>query len=194
STDLNTALVMVQNRVTLAMPLLPSPVQKQGITIRKKTPDMLMMVSFFSPDNREKDIYLSNHALINVKDELLRVDGVSDISIMGERDYSVRVWLNAQKLASHSMTAGDVANAIGTQNIQAAAGQIGQPPVAAGQTFQLPLDTLGRLAEPEQFGDIIVKVGPSPPALAVPGMMRAPAVSTGRGGAKSGAANVTAKM
>src|SRR5437660_923081 len=87
--DLSTALVMVQNRVAMAMPLLPSPVQNQGITIRKKTPDILCMVNFISPDGTFDDIYLSNYALIHVKDELLRVDGVSDISIMGERDYSI---------------------------------------------------------------------------------------------------------
>ena len=99
-TDLNTALVMVQNRVALAMPQLPTSVQNQGITIRKKTPDILMIVNFFSPDGRYDDIYLSNYATINIKDELLRVDGVSDITYQGQRDYSIRVWLDPQKLAS----------------------------------------------------------------------------------------------
>jgi multidrug efflux pump len=165
SVDLNTALVMVQNRVTLAMPLLPTPVQQQGITIRKKTPDNLCMVNFLSPDGRYDDIYLSNFALINVKDELLRVDGVSDISIMGERDYSIRIWLDAQKLASRSMAPTDVANAIRSQNIEAASGQLGQPPAGRGQAFELPIDTLGRLNQPEQFGNIIVKVAQSKPAL-----------------------------
>src|SRR3954465_11301054 len=92
--DLNTALVMVQNRVTLAMPQLPTEVQNQGITIRKKTPDILMIVNFFSPDGRYNDIYLSNYATINVKDQLLRVPGVSDINYLGQRDYSIRTWLN----------------------------------------------------------------------------------------------------
>src|SRR5438067_1709430 len=92
--DLNTALVMVQNRVALAMPLLPTPVQNQGITIRKKTPDMLMIVNFVSPDGRYDDLYLSNFALINIKDEILRVEGVSDVGIMGQRDYAIRVWLD----------------------------------------------------------------------------------------------------
>ncbi len=111
-TDVNTALVMVQNRVALAMPLLPTQVQNQGITIRKRTPDMLMIVNFFSPDGRYDDIYLSNFATINVKDELLRVYGVSDVNYMGQRDYSIRAWLDPQKLAARSMTAMDVANAI----------------------------------------------------------------------------------
>ena len=108
-TDLNTALVMVQNRVALAMPQLPTAVQNQGITIRKKTPDILMIVNFFSPDGRYDDIYLSNFATINVRDELLRVDGVSDINYLGQRDYSIRAWLDPQKLASRNMTAIDVA-------------------------------------------------------------------------------------
>src|SRR5258708_31753380 len=106
--DLNTALVMVQNRVALAMPLLPTPVQNQGITIRKKTPDILMIVNFISPGGRYDDITLSNFALINVKDELLRVDGVSDVGILGERDYAIRAWLDPQKLAARNMTAGHV--------------------------------------------------------------------------------------
>jgi multidrug efflux pump len=158
-TDLKTALVMVQNRVTLAMPLLPTEVQNQGITIRKKTPDMLMIVNFYSPDGRYDDIYLSNYATIYAKDELLRVDGVSDISYQGQRDYSIRCWLDPQKLAACNMTAMDVATAIRQQNMDAAAGQLGQPPAATGQPFQLPIDTLGRLTDPEQFGDIIVKTG-----------------------------------
>src|SRR5438270_6294878 len=123
-TDLKTALVMVQNRVTLAMPQLPTEVQNQGITIRKRTPDMLMIVNFFSPDGRYDDIYLSNYATIYVKDELLRVEGVSDINYQGQRDYSIRIWLDPQKLAAKSMTASDVAAAIRSQNLDAPAGQI----------------------------------------------------------------------
>src|SRR5437016_7291214 len=111
-TALKTGLVMVQNRVTLAMPQLPTGAQNQGITIRKKTPDMLMIVNFFSPDGRYDDIYLSNYATVYVKDELLRVEGVSDITYQGQRDYSIRAWLDPQKLASRSMTAMDVAAAI----------------------------------------------------------------------------------
>ena len=119
-TDVNAALVMVQNRVALAMPQLPSQVQNQGITIRKKTPDMLMIVNFYSdPIGRYDDIYLSNFATIYVKDELLRVYGVSDINYMGQRDYSIRAWLDPQKLASRNMTAMDVANAIRRENIDA---------------------------------------------------------------------------
>ena len=157
--DLKTALVMVQNRVTLALPLLPSQVQNQGITIRKKTPDILMMVNFYSPDGRYDQIYLSNYATIFVKDELLRVEGVSDIVYQGLRDYSIRAWIDPQKLASRSLTAVDVANAIRSQNLDAPAGQVGSPPVPHSQSFQLPINTLGRLNNVEQFGDIIVKTG-----------------------------------
>jgi len=158
-TDVNTALVMVQNRVALAMPQLPTAVQNQGITIRKKVPDMLMIVNFFSPDDRYDDIYLSNFATIYVKDELLRVYGVSDINYLGQRDYSIRAWLDPQKLASRGMTAMDVADAIRTQNLDAPSGQIGQLPAPMGQPFQLPVDTVGRLSEPEQFESIVVKAG-----------------------------------
>jgi multidrug efflux pump len=165
--NLNTALVMVQNKVALAIPQLPSPVQNQGITIRKKTPDILMIVSFFSPDRRYDDLYLSNFALINVADELLRVDGVSDIRIFGERDYSIRVWLDPQKLAARNMTAVDVANAVRKQNLAAALGQVGQPPVGGTQSFQMPVDTLGRLSTPEQFRDIIVKAAESTGAMTI---------------------------
>ena len=159
-TDVNTALVMVQNRVALAMPQLPTQVQNQGITIRKKTPDMLMIVNFYSPDGRYDDVYLSNFATIFVKDELLRVYGVSDINYMGQRDYSIRAWLDPQKLASRSMTAMDVASAIRSENTDAPSGRIGQPPASRGQPFQLPVDTLGRLSDTEQFGSIIVKAEP----------------------------------
>src|SRR5580704_9992065 len=148
-TDLNTALVMVQNRVTLALPLLPSSVQNQGITIRKKTPDMLMIISLYTTEKNYTNIDLSNFALINLKDELLRVEGVSDVSIMGEKDFCIRVWLDPGKLAARNLTASDVANAIRSQNIQAAAGQVGQPPAPKSQTMQLPIHTLGRLNTPE---------------------------------------------
>src|SRR4029079_5698244 len=143
--DLNTALVMVQNRVALAMPQLPTAVQNQGITIRKKTPDILMIVNFYSPAGRYDDIYLSNFSTIYVKDELLRVYGVSDINYLGQRDYSIRAWLDPQKLASRGMNAMDVASSIRSENVDAPSGQIGQSPASRGQPFQLPMDTLGRL-------------------------------------------------
>ncbi|TMQ35389.1 MAG: efflux RND transporter permease subunit, partial [Planctomycetota bacterium] len=166
-TNLNTALVMVQNRVQLALPLLPPSVQNQGITIRKKTPDILNIINFYSPDGRYDALYLSNYATIHVYDELLRIDGVSQINILGVGNYGMRVWLDPQKLASLNMTATDVANAIRTQNLDAPAGVLGQQP-ARGQPFELPIDTLGRLTSTEQFGDLIVKATQSPGAPGLP--------------------------
>jgi multidrug efflux pump len=188
-TDLNTALVMVQNRVTLAMPQLPTEVQNQGITIRKKTPDILSVISFYSTDGRYDDIYMSNFAYINVRDELLRVDGVSDINIFGERDYSIRAWLDPQKLASRGISAGDVAAAVRVQNLAAAPGQLGQPPIGGNQSFQFPTDTLGRLTTPEQFGDIVIKVGGRVPVMTPTGMLVEPA--TGGTAAPAGVNNLT---
>src|SRR6516164_6400338 len=132
-TDLKTAVVKVQNRVALAMPQLPLEVQNQGITIRKKAPDMLLIVNFFSPDGRYDDVYLSNFATIYVKDELLRVYGVSDVNYLGQRDYSIRAWLDPQKLAARNMTPKDVADAIRNQNLDAPAGRLGQPPARLSQ-------------------------------------------------------------
>ena len=131
-----------------------------------------MIVNFFSPDGRYDDIYLSNFATIYIKDELLRVYGVSDINYMGQRDYSIRAWLDPQKLASRSMTAMDVANAIRSENVDAPSGRIGQPPASRGQPFQLPVDTLGRLSDPEQFGSIVVKAGRSSPEEPATGIVR----------------------
>ena len=164
-TDLNTALVMVQNRVQLALPLLPTSVQNQGITIRKKTPDVLLVISLFSEGERYDGLYLSNFATINLWDPLLRVDGVSDILILGQPQYSMRAWLDPQKLASRSMNASDVAAAILQQNTEIAAGRIGQTPANPLQQFDLPIDTLGRLTYPEEFEEIIVKVANPTPSM-----------------------------
>ena len=160
NTDLNIALVMVQNRVSLAMPQLPSSVQKQGLTIKKKTPNILLVIDFFSPDGRYDAIYLSNYATIYAKDEIFRLPGVGDITYLGQRDYSIRAWLDPQKMSTRNITANDVANAIKDQNVAAAPGQLGQQPTPSGDAFQYPTDTLGRLSEPAQFGDIIVKAIP----------------------------------
>ena len=187
--NLNTALVMVQNRVALAMPQLPVDVQMQGITIKKKTPDILLVVNFYSPDDRYDDIYLSNYAYINVRDELFRVEGVSDINVLGKRDYSIRVWLDPQKLASRNMTPLEVAAAIRTQNVEAASGQVGQQPQPQGQPFQFPVDTLGRLRDPEQFANIIIKVGQGSPLgryQPAPVILSQPTGSTTGGGSVLG--------
>jgi multidrug efflux pump len=155
--DSDMAQVLVQNRVSLAEPVIPSLVQRQGINVKKMSPSTMMIVNLISPDGRYNDIYLSNYATIQIKDELGRLEGVANVSYMGQRDYSMRVWLNPDRLASLDLTTADIVNAISEQNVQVAAGQIGQEPVPAGQKFQLTINTLGRLADPKQFGDIIIK-------------------------------------
>jgi hydrophobe/amphiphile efflux-1 (HAE1) family protein len=171
-TNLNTALVMVQNRVSLAMPQLPDSVQQQGLTIKKKSPNILLSVNFYSPDGRYDSIYLSNFATINVKDELFRLEGVADINYLGERDYSIRAWLDPELLASRSITAAEVADAIQSQNEPAAPGQLGQEPSSSGSAFQPPMSALGRLATPEQFGDIIIKTVDGGPNGVAPQVVR----------------------
>lgn len=158
-TDLNIAQVLVQNRVALAMPKIPSQVQVQGVSTKKKSPAILLVVNLTAPDGRYDDIYLSNYATIQVKDELLRIPGVGDVTYLGQRDYSMRIWLDPDKLATRHITTGDVVDAISKQNVQVAAGQIGQQPVPAGQQFQLTMSTLGRLEDIQQFADIIIKTG-----------------------------------
>ncbi|MDB5343942.1 MAG: cation/multidrug efflux pump [Schlesneria sp.] len=159
--DSDMAQVLVQNRVSLALPVIPLLVQNEGINVKKMSPNTLMIVNLVSPDDRYDSIFLSNYATIYLKDELGRLPGVAGITYLGQRDYSLRAWLDPDKLASMNLTAKDVSNAINQQNLQVAAGQIGQQPVPQGQQFQLAINTLGRLTEPEQFADIILKAGPS---------------------------------
>jgi multidrug efflux pump len=176
-TDLNTALVMVQNRVSLAMPQLPDAVQQQGLTIKKKSPNILLAVSFYSPDGRYDNIYLSNFATIYVKDELFRLEGVADINYLGERDYSIRAWLDPELLASRSITAAEVADAIRGQNQAASPGSLGQQPSSSPSGFQMPMDALGRLTKPEQYGDIIIKAVDGGPNSVTPQNVRLKDVS-----------------
>ena len=155
--DLNVAQVLVQNRVSLAVPLLPDVIKQTGVNVKKKAPDILLAIAVTSPDGRYDQLYLSNYALMRIKDELARLPGVSDVTMLGQRDYSMRIWLDPEKLAARDVTAADVANVLRRQNMQVATGQIGQEPVPEGQTIQIPLSTLGRLVEPEQFGEVVVK-------------------------------------
>lgn len=163
-TNLDMAQVMVQNRVSLALPKLPDVVKTTGVSTKKKSPSILLVVNMFSDsDATGKPIHsqldLSNYATIYVRDELLRLNGVGDVGFLGQMDYSMRVWLNPERLAARNMTASDVLNALKEQNVQVAAGRIGQPPTPSGVDFQYTLSTLGRLVDPEQFGEIIVKTG-----------------------------------
>jgi hydrophobe/amphiphile efflux-1 (HAE1) family protein len=155
-TDLDEAQVLVQNRVAIAEPRLPEEVRRGGITTRKSSPDLLMVVFLLSPDDTYDQLYISNYALRRVRDELLRLDGVGDITIFGARDYSMRVWLDPDKTAELGMTAGEVVQAIRAQNVQIAGGQIAEPPIEQ-RAFQPSLNFVGRLSDPEAFESIIVK-------------------------------------
>ncbi len=156
--------VLVQNRVSLALPVIPPLVQREGINVKKMSPNRLMIVNLYSPTDRYPATYLSNYATIEIRDELGRLPGIADIGYLGQRNYSMRVWLDPDRLASLNLTASDVVNAINQQNVQVAAGQIGQQPVPRGQQFQLTINTQGRLVDPEEFGNIILKVGQGGPA------------------------------
>lgn len=156
-TDLNLAQVLVQNRAALAQPTLPELVQRRGVTVKKKSPSILMIVNLFSPDDSRDSLYLSNYATIQLRDELSRLEGVGDIAFLGQRDYSMRIWLDPEQLAIRNLSTQDVVRAIEQQNVQVAAGQIGQTPAPTGQVFQYTLTTLGRLQEEEQFGDMVLR-------------------------------------
>src|SRR3989454_17497 len=158
-TDLNIAQVLVQNRVSIALPKLPEEVRRIGVTTTKRSTDLTMVAHLVSPAESRDELYLGNYAFLQVKDQLARIPGVGDVTLLGARDYSMRVWLDPEKLASRNMTAGDVVRAIREQNLQVAAGTIGQPPVPSGQDFQLTISTQGRLLDEQQFGDIIIKQG-----------------------------------
>src|SRR5438034_1022532 len=158
-TDLNTAQVLVQNRVSIALPKLPEEGRRLGVTTTKRSTDLTIVAHLVSPDGSRDELYLGNYAFLQVKDQLARIPGVGDVTLFGARDYSMRIWLDPENLASRNMTASDVVRAIREQNLQVAAGTIGQPPVPAGQDFQLTISTQGRLLDEQQFGDIILKQG-----------------------------------
>jgi len=157
--DLDLATVDVQNRVALANSRLPSEVVRRGISVKKQSPDMLLVINLNSPDGSRDTLFLNNYAKINITDALARVPGVGNVAVFGERDYGMRVWLDPDKLARLGLTASDVASAIRQQNVQAPAGQIGMPPAPPGQEFQLTVQVKGRLTDPEEFADIIVRSG-----------------------------------
>ena len=163
--DSDMAQVLVQNRVSLALPVIPPLVQNEGISVKKMSPDTMMIVNLVSPDDRYDATFLSNYATIYIKDELGNLPGVAGITYLGERDYSLRAWLDPDKLAALGLSATDVVTAISQQNLQVAAGQIGQPPTPKPQQFQLTINTLGRLTDPKQFANIIVKVAQGNPQV-----------------------------
>jgi hydrophobe/amphiphile efflux-1 (HAE1) family protein len=159
-TNLDIAQVQVENRVAIAQPVLPQEVQRQGIVVKKASPDITLAVGIYSPHQTRDPLYLSNYATLQIKDELARLPGVGDLLIFGARDYSMRLWLNPEQLAARSLTAGDFVNAVQEQNVQVAAGIVGGPPLPPGTAaFQYTVNAQGRLVDPKQFGDIIIKTG-----------------------------------
>ncbi|HEY1784354.1 MAG TPA: efflux RND transporter permease subunit [Pirellulales bacterium] len=158
-TDLDTAQVLVQNRVAIAEPKLPEDARRQGVTTKKQSPNILLVVSLISPDGSHDNLYLSNFATLQIKDALARIPGVGDVVLFGAREYSMRVWIDPEQLSIRNLSAGDVIRALREQNVQVAAGRLGQPPAPEGLDFQLTLNTQGRLADTDEYREIIVQTG-----------------------------------
>lgn len=166
-TDIDMNTVLTQNRVAAALAQLPDDVQRQGVTTKKVSSALVLVLSVFSPDNRYDDLFLANYVTINMKDTLSRIPGVGNISLFPNKDYSMRLWLDADKLRARDLTVDDVVGALREQNVQVASGQIGQPPVPRDQVYQLNVNTLGRLTNVEQFEDVIIKTGEGTRAIRV---------------------------
>ena len=157
-TDLNAAQVLVQNRISVAQARLPDEVQRIGLTVRKNSPDLLEVVHFISPDNSLDQDYVSNYVTLQVRDQLSRLDGVGDVRVFGASEYAMRIWLDPERAAARDLTAGEIVNALRNQNVQVAAGSIGAPPFdRRGAAFELNVQTLGRLTQPSQFEDVVIK-------------------------------------
>ena len=154
--NVDTDQVLTQNRVAIALARLPDEVQRQGVSVQKKSPDLLMVVHLISTDGSRDQLYLSNFATLNIRDALLRLPGVGDVVVFGEHDYAMRIWLNPHKVAARGLTADEVVAALRAQNHQVSAGLLGEPPEANGD-FQINIQALGRLITPAQFGDIVLK-------------------------------------
>src|SRR5262245_45304 len=158
-TDIDRAQVLVQNRVSAAVPRLPSEVQRNGLIVRKRSPDLLLAVHLLSPDNTFDQVYISNYGLLNVRDRLMRLYGVADVSLFGVREYSMRIWLDPDRIAVRDLTAEQVLDALRAQNVQVAGGSLGEPPLDYKNAFQLSLQMKGRLKTADEFENIIVKAG-----------------------------------
>ena len=159
-TDIDKAQVQVQNRISQALPKIPEEVRRLGVLTLKSSPDLTMVVHLFSPDGRYDNVYLRNYASLQVKDQLARLPGAGQVQIFGSGDYAMRVWLDPDRVASRGLTAGDVVNAIREQNVQVAAGSVGQQPVSGPTAFELQINAKGRMTTEEEFGGIVVKNGP----------------------------------
>ncbi len=160
-TNLDIAQVQVQNRVAIAQPRLPPDVRAIGVTVTKSSPDLMMVVHLVSPDKSRDTLFISNYATLEIKDALTRVEGVGSITVFGSRDYSMRIWLDPDRLQSLGLTANDVTLALQGQNVQVASGVLNQPPVANPGAFQVAVKTLGRLADPDEFANIVIKQTPT---------------------------------
>ena len=158
-TDLDTAQVQVQNRIARAEPKLPEEVRRLGVTAQKSSPDLMMVVHLLSPDNSRDELYIGNYALLQVRDELARIDGIGDLIVFGAREYSMRVWLNPEKMNAIGISAPEVVAALRAQNVQVAGGKLGQPPMPEQTAFQYTLTAQGRFDSEEQFKNIIIKTG-----------------------------------
>src|SRR3979490_91740 len=169
--DINT--VNVQNRAQLATPLLPQEVQRQGLVIRKKSAALLQIITLYSPKKTYDALYLNNYATINVLDPLSRVHGVGQAQLFGALDYSLRLWLDTDRLTAFNLTPSDIVSAIQSQNVQAALGRIGAAPTPQAQQFQLTIKTQGRLTRTDQFDNIVVRANPDGSAVRVQGVARA---------------------
>jgi len=156
-TNLDIAQVQVQNRVAIAQPRLPVDVRNIGVTVNKSSPDLMMVVHLYSPDKSRDTLFISNYATIEITDAVTRVDGVGSIIVFGARDYAMRIWLDPDRLQSLGLTAGDVTTALQGQNVQVASGVLNQPPMDKPSAFQISVQTQGRLADPNEFGNIVVK-------------------------------------
>lgn len=156
-TNLDAAQMLVQNRVASATPRLPEEVQRLGVTTRKTAPSALMAVNLVSPDGTFDQSYISNYALTQVRDRLSRIDGVGDAVIFGSREFAMRIWIDPGRAAALNLTAGEIVAALRAQNVQVASGAIGEPPVSDANAFQLSVRTLGRLKDPSQFADIVIR-------------------------------------
>ncbi|HEX7053356.1 MAG TPA: multidrug efflux RND transporter permease subunit [Burkholderiales bacterium] len=159
-TNVDAAIFEVNNRVQRALPRLPDEVRRNGVIVQKRSFDILLVVSLLSPDNSRNTLYLSNYASINLVDELKRIPGLADVTVFGARDYSMRVWINPEKMARLGVTTSEVAAALRAQNAQYAAGKIGTEPAPPGQSFVYTVTATGRLVEPEQFGEIVIRATP----------------------------------
>ena len=158
-TKLDDAQVQVQNRVNAALPRLPEDVRRLGVTAKKQSPDLTMAIQFFSPDGSRDTFYLANYVTLQIQNRITRLPGVADATMLGGQDFTMRIWIDPNKLAARELTPGDVVRSIREQNVQVAAGTLGQEPAPPGTDFQYTLTAQGRLTKAEQFGDIVLRTG-----------------------------------